>query len=148
MVSHASFKHLCLIATLAFAAFLAVGGTQVMKRPDNYKDVPKTPKTEPNPKINIIHKRAGNKVSFAYFTNWGIYGANFRQSLIASCYFIRLASLQNQRTLSPVHSHVFSSYILWSCSSLTCLQIFCTPSLMLTPAMVPSSSLICMLMSR
>lgn len=55
-----------------------------MKRPDNYKDVPKTPKTEPNPKINIIHKRAGNKVSFAYFTNWGIYGANFQPTDIVT----------------------------------------------------------------
>jgi chitinase len=73
-----------MIATIVFWAFLAVNGTQVMKRPDNYKDIPGTPKTELNPKINIIHKRANNKVSFAYFTNWGIYGANFRESLIDS----------------------------------------------------------------
>lgn len=68
-----------LIAALAFTAFIAVNGTQVMHRPAAYKSTPKSVQTEQNPKTNSIQKRATNKVSFAYFTNWGIYGANFRK---------------------------------------------------------------------
>jgi chitinase len=77
-MAYSAFSRLSLIAALAFTAFIAVNGTQVMHRPVNYKDALRTFKTEQSPKTNIIQKRAGNKVSFAYFTNWGIYGANFR----------------------------------------------------------------------
>ncbi|KAF9465417.1 glycosyl hydrolases family 18-domain-containing protein [Collybia nuda] len=83
-MAHPSFSRLLLLATLAFAALIAVNGTQVMHRPANYKDALRTFKTEQDPKTNTIQKRAGNKVSFAYFTNWGIYGANFQPTDIVT----------------------------------------------------------------
>lgn len=58
--------------------------TQVMHRPDNYMDPPRIPAVDPNAVVNRIQKRAGPKVSFAYFTNWGIYGANFQPTDIVS----------------------------------------------------------------
>ncbi|KAG5645943.1 hypothetical protein DXG03_004733 [Asterophora parasitica] len=77
MAPQSPFGRLLLLATMAFMAVAAVYGTQVMHRPDNYKAPPRTFPQEANPKTDIIHKRAGGKVSFGYFTNWGIYGANF-----------------------------------------------------------------------
>lgn len=75
-----------LVAIVALAAMVAVEATQVMHRPDNYKDAAGTFKVESISKTNAVQKRAANKVSFAYFTNWGIYDANFRKhrSLIIS----------------------------------------------------------------
>ena len=66
-------------ALLLLIALVAVNATEVMQRPDNYKDAPRKFLTETPPKPTIIHKRANAKVSAAYFTNWGIYGANFRK---------------------------------------------------------------------
>ncbi|EIN05503.1 hypothetical protein PUNSTDRAFT_122390 [Punctularia strigosozonata HHB-11173 SS5] len=60
---------------LAFTA--AVQATEVMRRPDNYKSAPNVFPTE-NVTPHVIHKRATAKVQAAYFTNWGIYGANFQ----------------------------------------------------------------------
>lgn len=71
-------RHLLLLALL-FGAVLCVHGTQVMHRPAAYKTTPKAVDTEKSPKVTTIQKRAANKVSVAYFTNWGIYGANFRE---------------------------------------------------------------------
>ncbi|GJE98248.1 glycoside hydrolase family 18 protein [Phanerochaete sordida] len=64
-----------------FAALVAcvtlVSATQIMQRPATYKDAPhKYAHGESVPRI--IHKRSGAKVNMAYFTNWGIYGANFQ----------------------------------------------------------------------
>ncbi|EKM53324.1 glycoside hydrolase family 18 protein [Phanerochaete carnosa HHB-10118-sp] len=54
-----------------------VSATQVMQRPSNYKDAPhKYPQGQSVPRI--IHKRSGAKANIGYFTNWGIYGANFQ----------------------------------------------------------------------
>lgn len=63
---------------LAFVACITlVSATQVMHRPENYKDTPhKYAHGESVPRI--IHKRSGAKANMAYFTNWGIYGANFQ----------------------------------------------------------------------
>jgi len=78
MATQPSFKRLLLLATVAFMAFIAVNGTQIMRRPATYKSAAKTFPMEKNPQTKIIQKRATGKVSFAYFTNWGIYGANFQ----------------------------------------------------------------------
>ncbi|TFK47348.1 hypothetical protein OE88DRAFT_1714540 [Heliocybe sulcata] len=56
--------------------------TQVMQRPPNYKSPPNKVQTNSDPTIQTIHKRAGGKVQAAYFTNWGIYGANFQPTNI------------------------------------------------------------------
>jgi len=71
-------QRLLLFAALALHCAEA---TQVMHRPDGYKDQPNDFKLEKAPKTNVVHRRANGKVNFAYFTNWGIYGANFRLSL-------------------------------------------------------------------
>jgi chitinase len=70
-----------------------VHATQIMRRPATYKNTAKTFSIEAAPRIitvakreedesvnhtAILDKRATGKASFAYFTNWGIYGANFR----------------------------------------------------------------------
>ncbi|CDO69059.1 Glycoside Hydrolase Family 18 / Carbohydrate-Binding Module Family 5 protein [Trametes cinnabarina] len=68
---------LFLLATVALTAFVVVNATQVMHRPEAYKDVPRKFATS-EVKPQVIHKRAGSKVQAAYFTNWGIYGANFQ----------------------------------------------------------------------
>ncbi|THU98625.1 hypothetical protein K435DRAFT_720591 [Dendrothele bispora CBS 962.96] len=69
----------------AFAAALAIlstvltaGATEVMHRPDNFNKTPNSFPLEAHPRVHIINKRAGQKVQTAYFTNWGIYGANFQ----------------------------------------------------------------------
>jgi len=75
------FRRLFLLSALALAAIIAVDATQVMHRPERYKEAPNKVTVDMNAKTHAIQRRAGNgKVSFAYFTNWGIYGANFRMS--------------------------------------------------------------------
>lgn len=80
-----AFHHLLYAVTLALAAFNAVEATQVMHRPVNYKDAPNRFAIEKDPKTNHIQRRATSKASFAYFTNWGIYGANFRTPVFYPC---------------------------------------------------------------
>ncbi|KAI0366008.1 hypothetical protein BV20DRAFT_1056021 [Pilatotrama ljubarskyi] len=70
-------KRAFFLAAVALAALVVVDATQVMHRPDSYKDAPHKLETG-EAKPQIIHKRAGSKVQAAYFTNWGIYGANFQ----------------------------------------------------------------------
>ncbi|KAF5381774.1 hypothetical protein D9615_005490 [Tricholomella constricta] len=77
MAAQSSFKRLLFLATMAFMAVITVNGTQIMRRPDSYKTPARTFPKERNPKT-VIEKRATGKASFAYFTNWGIYGANFQ----------------------------------------------------------------------
>lgn len=74
-----SFKRFIALGALLSCTFLMADATQVMHRPDNYMDPPRIPAVDPNAVVNRIQKRDGPKVSFAYFTNWGIYGANFRE---------------------------------------------------------------------
>jgi chitinase len=83
------FKRVLLLATTACMLFLAVEGTQIMHRPAGYKNPARTFAKEASPKINKIERRASGKASFAYFTNWGIYGANFRKILLP-CSSIRI----------------------------------------------------------
>ncbi|KAF8634067.1 hypothetical protein AX17_004330, partial [Amanita inopinata Kibby_2008] len=77
-----SLIRLSLLVAAVYTALVAVGATQIMRRPDNYKDSPKRYTVETDPKTKIIHKRTTSKASFAYFTNWGIYGANFQPTNI------------------------------------------------------------------
>lgn len=77
-------------ALILLIALVAVNATQVMQRPDNYKDAPHKFQTEIPPKTTIIHKRANAKVSAAYFTNWGIYGANFRKRILYHSTYIAI----------------------------------------------------------
>ncbi|KAF9531136.1 glycoside hydrolase superfamily [Crepidotus variabilis] len=72
---------------MALATTLLVEATQVMHRPDRYKEKPNSFPMETNVKINTIQRRAlqaGGKVSMAYFTSWGIYGPNFQPTDIIS----------------------------------------------------------------
>jgi len=77
-LTRSSFAALGLLA----AGLLVADATQVMHRPDNYKDAPNVFQTAKIVNTTTIHKRAQEKVSFAYFTNWGIYGANFRECIL------------------------------------------------------------------
>jgi hypothetical protein len=74
------------LLTLILAAFSAVEATQIMHRPANYKDAPHRFSVESNRKTHRIQRRATSKASFAYFTNWGIYGANFRMFTFSLLY--------------------------------------------------------------
>jgi chitinase len=77
MASKSTFFRLFWIATLALA--VTVNATEIMRRPAGYKNTPNKFATEKNPNTTVIHRRqSGGKVSVGYFTNWGIYGANFR----------------------------------------------------------------------
>lgn len=80
-----AFKNLFQAITLAFAALSVVDATQIMHRPANFKDSPHRYSIETNPKTHHIQRRATSKASFAYFTNWGIYGANFRMTTFLLC---------------------------------------------------------------
>ncbi|KAG6873710.1 hypothetical protein C0995_012174 [Termitomyces sp. Mi166 len=75
--SQSFFKRFLLLGLVAFLAAVTVDATQIMRRPSTYKTPAKTVQTETSPKTKTITKRASGKTSFAYFTNWGIYGANF-----------------------------------------------------------------------
>lgn len=58
-----------LLALALCAVFGVVDATQVMHRPDTYKNTPhKFAKGESVPRI--IHKRSGAKANVGYFTNW------------------------------------------------------------------------------
>ncbi|KAF8908087.1 glycoside hydrolase superfamily [Gymnopilus junonius] len=74
----ASVSYFGRFALLAMYLVSIVDATQVMHRPARYKDAPNRFSVETDFKTNIMHKRATGKASIAYFTNWGIYGANFQ----------------------------------------------------------------------
>ncbi|GLB41081.1 putative glycosyl hydrolase 18 family protein [Lyophyllum shimeji] len=84
MAVQSSFKRLLLLATVIFMAAITVNGTQIMRRPSTYNSTAHTFPIEHHPKTKVVTKRANGKVSFAYFTNWGIYGANFQPTDIVS----------------------------------------------------------------
>ncbi|KAE9407810.1 hypothetical protein BT96DRAFT_914466 [Gymnopus androsaceus JB14] len=70
-----------LVSILSFSG-LHVCATQVMHRPAGFNSTPPTVTTETNPEIHVVHKRATTKTQVAYFTNWGIYAANFQPTNI------------------------------------------------------------------
>ncbi|KAI0708099.1 glycosyl hydrolases family 18-domain-containing protein [Cerioporus squamosus] len=77
MALSATLKRVLFVAAVALAALVVVDATQVMHRPAAYKDAPRKVATGAA-ETKVIHKRASGKVQAAYFTNWGIYGANFQ----------------------------------------------------------------------
>lgn len=80
MFFHTRFRNV-LVALALCTSLLVVHATQVMHRPDAYKNTPhKFKQAQSVPQI--LHKRSGAKVNIGYFTNWGIYGANFRESVL------------------------------------------------------------------
>ena len=74
-----SFSQLLSLATVAFMALVTVNGTQVMRRPDDFKSQKRSLPTNHGLDTDTLQKRASGKTTFAYFTNWGIYIANFRE---------------------------------------------------------------------
>ncbi|KAJ3988917.1 glycoside hydrolase family 18 protein [Lentinula detonsa] len=66
-----------LVSLLSFSA-LHVQATQVMHRPERFNTTPPAVTTEKDPVTHVIQKRATAKTQVGYFTNWGIYAANFQ----------------------------------------------------------------------
>jgi chitinase len=68
---------------LAFVLGTALtDATQVMHRPNNYKDSPHKYE-QGNSVPRIIHKRSGAKANIAYFTNWCVWRTMRLQSACA-----------------------------------------------------------------
>ncbi|KAH9849684.1 glycoside hydrolase superfamily [Lenzites betulinus] len=80
MALSVGFRRVCFLAAVAFATLAFVHATEVMRRPSTFKDHPHSVDTQHKVNPHIVHRRAtsGTKVQAAYFTNWGIYGANFQ----------------------------------------------------------------------
>lgn len=151
MAPQSTFRRLLLIATVTLAAMLVVEATQVMHRPTGYKDTARTFKVDKNAKTNVIQKRAGNKVSFAYFTNWGIYGANFRKrKLLLSDVSDRSLFIEPTDIVASPITRTFRSTRAPSFMSFNrcAVQIFFIPSRMSAPTLVLSNSPTRMLMKR
>ncbi|KAF8201052.1 glycoside hydrolase superfamily [Mycena galopus ATCC 62051] len=68
----------------AWTIFNVVHATPTMVRPANVSAPAHVVKTDEHPIVHEIHKRATGKVSMGYFTNWGIYGANFQPTDIVT----------------------------------------------------------------
>jgi chitinase len=66
-----TFKRIAFLVAVAFSALLVADATQVMHRPENYKNL-KINKVETSKNFTVHHleRRATGKVSAAYFTNW------------------------------------------------------------------------------
>ncbi|TFK96478.1 glycosyl hydrolases family 18-domain-containing protein [Pterulicium gracile] len=89
MASDAAFKRILLLVTAAFALVSVANATQVMRRPDEYREPANTNAVERNPEIitadslrknkTSVERRqtSGGRVNAAYFTNWSIYGAGY-----------------------------------------------------------------------
>ncbi|KAK0464775.1 glycoside hydrolase family 18 protein [Desarmillaria tabescens] len=71
------FKHTLFLCIACFAV-VTVNATAVMRRPDKYKDSPSTTGNQTTPEARDLEERNKGKASVAYFTNWGIYGADFQ----------------------------------------------------------------------
>ena len=69
LVNMFRFRTAVLVAIVALGAMLAVNATQVMQRPDNYKQTPKKAAMG-SPSAKVVTKRAIGKTNSAYFTNW------------------------------------------------------------------------------
>ncbi|KII85595.1 carbohydrate-binding module family 5 protein [Plicaturopsis crispa FD-325 SS-3] len=73
-----SFRNAALLVASLLASLVLVQGTQVMQRPADYKSPARVYSMEKTVHPHTIQKRDTGKVQAAYFTNWGIYGANFQ----------------------------------------------------------------------
>ncbi|KAJ7635665.1 glycoside hydrolase superfamily [Mycena polygramma] len=77
MAATSSLKRMLIFLT-ALTIVNVVQATRTMARPANVSIRPHAAKTNSDPTVHQIHRRAAGKVSIGYFTNWGIYGANFQ----------------------------------------------------------------------
>ncbi|KAJ7472248.1 glycoside hydrolase superfamily [Mycena galericulata] len=77
MAAFSSLKRVLLFLA-ACTALNGVNATPTMKRPANVSAPPHEFKMAVDPTVHVVHKRAAAKVSMGYFTNWGIYAANFQ----------------------------------------------------------------------
>ncbi|EJF63958.1 hypothetical protein DICSQDRAFT_134540 [Dichomitus squalens LYAD-421 SS1] len=78
MALSVTLKRVLFLAVATLVAVVAVDATQVMQRPATYKNTPHKVQTNATAEPKVVHKRANTHVQAAYFTNWGIYGANFQ----------------------------------------------------------------------
>lgn len=78
--SSRAFRFLFLAVFVLATIVSTINATQIMRRPDGYKNAPNKVVTDADPKVNVVHRRGApsTKVSIGYFANWDIYGANFR----------------------------------------------------------------------
>ncbi|TDL20581.1 hypothetical protein BD410DRAFT_725659 [Rickenella mellea] len=83
MVLTFSRRILC-AALVLYSVLGVVYGTEVMHRPGAYKNPPNRFSIAKNASVEVVHKRASGKVQAGYFTNWGIYGANFQPTDIVT----------------------------------------------------------------
>ncbi|KAJ3974696.1 glycoside hydrolase family 18 protein [Lentinula raphanica] len=67
-----------ILVSLLSLSVLHVQATQVMHRPERFNTTPPAVTTEHDPATHVVQKRATTKTQVAYFTNWGIYAANFQ----------------------------------------------------------------------
>ncbi|KAJ3758321.1 glycoside hydrolase family 18 protein [Lentinula raphanica] len=67
-----------ILVSLLSLSILHVQATQVMHRPERFNITPPAVTTEHDPATHVVQKRATTKTQVAYFTNWGIYAANFQ----------------------------------------------------------------------
>ncbi|KAJ6551520.1 glycoside hydrolase superfamily [Mycena capillaripes] len=77
-VSSSLMRMLIFLTAFTLRVLNVVHATPTMARPANVSAPLHVFKTEEHPIFHEIHKRATGKVSIAYFTNWGIYAANFQ----------------------------------------------------------------------
>ncbi|CAK5284403.1 unnamed protein product [Mycena citricolor] len=75
----ASFSRMLALAAL-LSLFNVVSSTWIMHRPENVSAQIPQSQLQPalNPIVHQVQKRTRGKANMAYFTNWGIYGANFQ----------------------------------------------------------------------
>ncbi|KAF5366212.1 hypothetical protein D9758_005723 [Tetrapyrgos nigripes] len=73
------------VALVVLRTVLDVGATQVMQKPNNFNSTPNWYPTGNNPSplipqliLGMVDATSEGKVQIGYFTNWGIYGANFQ----------------------------------------------------------------------
>lgn len=75
------FRRVLTLAIAVLTVGVVVNATQVMHRPDDYTEPPRKVATG-NATAQVVYKRSTGNIQAAYFTNWGIYGANFQPTSI------------------------------------------------------------------
>ncbi|KAJ6600774.1 glycosyl hydrolases family 18-domain-containing protein [Mycena sp. CBHHK59/15] len=73
-----SFQRALVSLACAFAILNVIDATPVMQRPANVSAPLRKFKIAEKPDMRVVQKRATSKVQVGYFTNWGIYAANFQ----------------------------------------------------------------------
>ncbi|KAG5635380.1 hypothetical protein H0H81_011471, partial [Sphagnurus paluster] len=111
MAAHSAFKHILLLLGVALMSLVAVDATRIMHRPppEIYHSRPRlgNPHPHPAPPPKILGGGFLDKeyVSFAYFTNWGIYGADYLVTNITDSYLTHI--LYAFADTDPINGTVF-----------------------------------------